>query len=248
MKVLPFEGAQSLNEIYQSMELKMGLLRREKGETFKQVTPFVKCRDFLCDVHSATLAKKDFHIYGMNWIGSKDKVDWDTIRLVLRFPNNKTRDIWIASLDAIMHGIELNNGMEPSVPELLENGDVVCVGDKAWLSNALKFSLYTFLLRVMCYKLDPDKWIEQFCNKNTTDSAYLKSINRETLNRVLTDLSLLDTKEWCGLPWKDYPIQRIHHNSGFISVFGTHSEINYDYVKKNLHYQQMKEKGLQMYV
>jgi hypothetical protein len=231
------------------MELKMALLRKtEEVDVLEQVTPFVKCRDFLCDVHSSTLAKKDFHIYGMSWKGSKDSVDWDAIRLVVRFPDKKAKDVWMHNVFVLLHSIEAANVLDLTFFDSLENGDVTLVGDKFWLGNALKFSLYTFLLRVMCYKLEPNKWIEQFLKMNTTDSAYLASINKETLNRVLTDLSLLDTKEWCGLLWGKNSVSAVHHNSGFISVFGNHSEINYDTVKKNLHYKQMKEKGLTMYV
>ncbi len=238
----------NLSEIPQSMGNRYAILVPKTENELLQVTPTVKCRDFLCDVYSSGLQGVDFSIYGMSWNGTVDKVPMDRVRLLVSFPSEEIKKDFITNL-ALLHTIEKHNGITlTEIAEIDESTspELVVIGDAMWLGSVLLFSLYTFLLRVLCYKHDHNSdWIEEFSNKSFSDSRYMKDCPRETLNRVLNDLRSLvfPLNEWNGLTYAKDGTGRVHHNSGFVSVFSRHGEIRPDIVKQNSHYQHFVKLG-----
>ncbi len=250
MKVNIIRKAQvGLAEIGQSMGNRYAILTPTQTKNqFTQVTPTVKCRDFLCDVYSSGLQGSDFSIYGMSWKGSVDKVPMDKVRLLVSFPSEEIKKDFISNL-LLLHAIEKHNNVSPTTIDEIEGSaspELMVTGDAIWLGSVLLFSLYTFLLRVFCYKHDHNSdWIEEFSNKSFSDSRYMKGCPRETLNKVLNDLQLLvfPLDKWNGLTYAKDGTGQVHHNSGFVSVFSKHSEINPATVKKNTHYQHFVKLG-----
>ncbi len=239
-KVIPFGKEGGLSQIYQSMALTIALAKPQDGG-FKVITKGVMCRDFLCDVYSATLQKKSFQIYGMSWKGDTESPDFDAVYLNLVFPSAEAKKDFDKNL-ALLHSIEGNNKIPETV--VYDTGGVTAfvVADKAWLQNVLLFSLYTFLLRAFSYKIKTKDWIKELGAAGTSDGQYIASIARETWDRILSDLSSIHTDEFCGLNFNNDGTGSVHHNSGFISVFGNHTELTAEIVKKNKHWRTMKER------
>jgi hypothetical protein len=250
-----------LAEIYQSMNLQMAILNKDSPTSYTKITPFVKCRDFMCDVFSFSKAKKDFAIYGMSFAGSKETPDMSGVYLLIKFPNAAAKKDFFKNLRHIRQ-IEDQNGYKPTTvlcegfldDKAVKNGHHLVIGDKRWLQNAMSYSLYTFLLRVMCYPIpnhddpdtfyDVDSWVYEVAKQSTSDGKYVASIPLDTWEAVLLDLSKLKTDAFCGLDPHKHSVGEIHHNSGFISVFGHHSEISPATVKKNEHWKEMQARGL----
>jgi hypothetical protein len=238
-----------LAEIYQSQTTKQALLRKDSETSFTRITDFVLCRDFLVDSYSYAKAGKDFGKYGFSFKGSQKQPDWTGVYIQMRFQDAASKKQFLTHLEQIIHTIEGANGYDlTEVREIKGSDDLVAIGDKRWLQNCLSFSLYSLLLRVCCYTFDATKdWIKVFSAMDSSDSKYISSVNRKTLDTVLADLSVLNTKNFCGFDVEKENTGVIHHNSGFISVFGSHSEISPSTAKRNPHWQEMKKRGLEMH-
>lgn len=239
---------QGLAEIYQSCKLKMALLRKVSDDEFERITPFVMCRDFLTDVFSYSTAKKDFAIYGMKFHGSKESADFSGVYLLLAFPDDKTQQELETNL-VNLNEVELTNGMSPSSLTKVDKFQYVLQGHVGWVQNCILFSLYTLLIRSFCNPIPKKKdWIMSLGKiKDNTDSALIASVNPSTWKKIFENLSSIHTKEFCGFDPTKADIGTIHHNSGFISVFGQHREITWRVVRNNSHWQEMKERGFEMH-
>lgn len=234
----------SLSEIYQSKATKFALLKQlsDASDSYEQITPLVQCRDFIGDVYTSTTQKAFFGIYGMSWDGTKESPDTDAIKLLVKTPDAASKANLIANARFI-HAIEDANSIPRS--QIIDNtgNELVIFGDKRWLTNVLYVSLYTFLWRVMCYEIKTEDWVAEIGAQSHSDSRYLASIKKETWSKILANLSLIDTPEFCAMSVASN-VSAVHHNAGFISTFGTHSEISYATVKSNPHYQLMITRGI----
>lgn len=241
--------SQNLAEIYQSMTCKQALLHKKEDKHFERITAYVLCRDFLVDSYTYAKAKKDFGIYGFHFKGSKESPDYSGAHILMHFPNKTAKKCFDENLE-ILHGIEENNDFKKTI--IHENSDkemeYVVVGDKKWLTNCLMFSLYSLLLRAFCYNISEKKeWYISFGKKDSSDSKYVKSVDESIWKKLTKDISfLMDAPGFCGFSPSDVSVGTIHHNSGFISVFGNHSELNTETVKTNKHWKHFKELGLKL--
>lgn len=233
----------SLAQIGQSMQLRMAVLKRVPDQattTYEQITPHFLCRDFAGDVYTASYQKHNFSIYGLSWDGTKESPDMDFLNLNLLFPSKAVKEVFLKNI-RFLHEIEDRNNIPRT--QYFDNGDAngIIIADKRWLNNVLHVSLYTFIVRALCYTITKADWIKDIADGSSSDSAYMKSIPRDLLDKVLGDLKLLETKEFCALQLKD-GVGLVHHSAGFISTFGRHTEINYGVVKVNPHYLELKER------
>ena len=239
---------QYLSEIYQSMQVRQALLHKISDTEYERITPFILCRDFLTDVYTFSQAKQDFSIYGMSFKGSTQSPDWDKVYILLRFPDKKAREN-LYQHSIILFSLEHNNKIYPhtEIYDISELESLV-VGPREWLKSCLTFSLYTFLLRAFCNEFiaSSTNWWIAFKEKLGIDAGYTNSINPETWETILNNLSILYTDEFCGFPvsTEHNNLHRIHNNSGFISIFGRHTEINPLHVRDNKHWQIMQQKGI----
>lgn len=243
-----------LAEIYQSMGTQMALVRRISDTKFEKISPFVKCRDFLVDSYSFSTVKKDFGIYGFSFEGSTEPLDWDACRLLVKFQGDETRALFDKQFLPLVHQIEKANNFDTlsSVLECDMKNCVVVIADKRWLQNCLHFSMYCLFPRIACYdvKADPnnvEKWLAAMGKVSASDGKYVESIDKKTWHRLCTSLKDLETENFCGFDPATAYVGTIHHNSGFISVFGSHTEISYSTVKENTHWGLMKERGFVMH-
>jgi len=237
----------SLAEIYQSMRTTQALLRKITDCEYERITPFVLCRDFLVDAYTFSKAKKDFQIYGFSFKGATEQPDTTGIYLLLKFDQAATRAAFNQHLP-ILQELEQNNHIPLTETHIISETENLVVGDKTWLKSCLTLSLYTFLLRAMCYEFagygPQQSWDQVFAKLKTSDARYVASVHPSIWQKLMTDISFLYTDHFCGFDPAVDSVSTIHHNSGFFSVFGSHTEINPRAVKQNKHWQQMQQKGL----
>lgn len=239
-----------LGEIYQSIDLELALLRKDNPNEFTKITSFVHCRDFLVDSYTYSLSKQDFGIYGFSFKGSTESPDWSGTYLLLKFPDRDTYNNLQKNIK-YLHQIEDLNMIPRTRIEDADEGSVV-IGSSMWLSNCLYFSLYTLLIRLACIDVsepeDYQEWIEKLSEleEDHTDCAYIASIPESSLTKVLQDLRSIETDSFCGFDPKKHSVYEIHHNSGFVSVFGNHTELSKLTVKKNEHWMIMKDRGFKL--
>ena len=241
--------SQDLAEIYQSMTVKQALLRGSEG-VYERITPFVLCRDFLVDVYSFSRAKKDFGIYGMEFKGSKEQPEHHSLPVILRFPNTVAKKAFLEHVP-LLHKLEAHNKWPLTALYNVSELEIVAEGSIDWLGSCLLVSLYTFLLRALCYSFEGKsggwKWILDFGKLQGTDPRYAASIAAQAWEMIFDDLSNLRLKAFCGFDIATTETRTVHHNSGFISVFGYHTELSQAAVRRNAHWKHMQEQGIATY-
>lgn len=240
-----YPGDDYLSEISQSMPVNLCLLERNDEKTFTEITTYVQCYDFLCDAYSSSIEKVDFGIYGFKWEGSKRSPDSTGIYLGVRFPNAATRATFLKNIH-FLHAIEEKNGFPLTEFHSIGDNCGLSIGSTKWLANCLTLRLYLFLFRAFSYDLKTNDWITELSDKDFTDSQYVKNLERESWDKILSDLSSIATDYFCGMSFKADGTGAVHHNSGFFSTFSTHREINTAVVKKGKHWQEMKKRGFKL--
>jgi hypothetical protein len=242
-----------LAEIGQSMSTQQAILiQGSTPDELIKTTPFVKCRDFLVDSYTCALANKPGSVWGYHFDGKKETLSWDHVRLLVKFHKPEHRQNFEKQFLWAVHQIEKQNNIPLSEVHECDMKDcLVILADKRWLENCLTFSMYCFFPRLACYNVPESKsveaWLAKLANQKTSDGAYVKSIAMSTWTKLVRNLDLLKQDSFCGLdPVKD-GIHAVHHNSGFISVLGSHSEMSKSTVMKNSHWQTMTTRDVELY-
>jgi hypothetical protein len=202
------------------------------------------------DVYTFSHAKRDFSIYGMEFKGSTQQSEQTCLPVLLKFPDHKCKANFLNHLP-ILFDLENHNHFQQSRILEVNELELIAEGEPKWLFNCLTVSFYTFLLRALCYQFETIinnwKWILEFRKLTGTDPKYAQSISEQAWERILNDLEVLRAEGFCGFDAKNDDIRPIHHNSGFISVFGWHSELSPARVRSNKHWQLIKAKGIPLY-
>jgi hypothetical protein len=241
-----YNGKGGLAEIYQSMVVKLALLKKtDTLGVFDQICPFVQCYDFLCDAYTATKEKIKFGIYGFSWDGTTKEPEYDGVYLIIKFPNTVAEADFNKNIH-FLHDIEDKNKIERT--KFVKTDDLTgfIKGSKDWLNNCIKLRLYLFFFRAFSYPLKTDDWVTELGGQEYSDSSYIKNLNRESWDRILNDLTSIHTDFWCGLEMKN-KVGAVHHNSGFFSVFSKHSEMSPKTVRENKHWITMKDRGFKLF-
>lgn len=245
-KVTPFKAVVGLAQISQSMDVQMCLMMKEDDASYKEVTPYVKCYDFLVDSYSASKEGHNFSIYGFSWKGKERTPDLENVNLNIRFPSKEVKETFKANLH-FLHEIEAKNNIPLTV--FYDTGDNtgIAIGHKEWLQNCIKLRLYLFLFRGFSYKFTTSDWITELGANGSSDAEYVRNLPRPSWDRILNDLTSIHTDFFCGLSFSKDGTGGVHHNSGFFSTFSYHTEMNPDTIKKGKHWQVMKERGFALF-
>jgi hypothetical protein len=239
----------NLAEIYKTGSLlQMALLKPRKDGSYDQLHCLVTCKDFIGDIYRASMKKENINFYGMAWNGKNKEPDSANINLMIKFPKDNMRASFLQNF-VLLRTIEGDNGVEKSMLHETEDKDVfVVIGGSYWLSNIVKLSFYLFFLRLLGAGVSIKKDVAELyeSEENQPDIKGLKSIPMETFDKLCKNLNLINFKEWDGLAKSEFGshARTFHHNSGILSVFGTHCEVNYAVVTKNAHYVEAKKAGL----
>lgn len=188
-----------LNEIHQDMNLRFAILDRN----YQQLNLPAKCRDFLGDFIWSRITGNPVKIYGMQYSFKETPYDIETTRFSLSFPN----DVSFINFKENFH-IFTEMEREYSIPEskLLTctvKKMLVIESDKVWQSACWKLSLYTFLLRLLCYKEGEAL--------GSPDYSYNSTLTKSRKHNLMTNI--FNEEDDC-LP----DLHNNHNYTGFISV------------------------------
>jgi len=249
LKINPFPEMQGLNEVYQSMDLKYAFLKRVGDEEYSECNPLAKCRDYLHDIVNANLTKGTFSIYGMSYSAQKFPIDLDVTRFGLKFPSEADKKTFLENFQELI-SIETSNDLLAS--KIMETDKplyLIVEGDAFWMTNTVLLNLYTYLLRVLCYKNNGPTMLESLENSGATnESNYLQCIGRDRLEKILTQLGSFKTDTFCGYS-EEMGTRDLHDFSGIVSFFGKPQNYQCKYSvaqcsSNNAHYKYFKDQGL----
>lgn len=221
-KIKKFENVGSnLSEIFQSVEIKFSFGRIIGPGEVEQVHEFVKCRDFLGDVIYAHKNDVTTSIYGMTFDPKKQAIHDDHLVLLLKFPSKDMVKTFRANTEIIDQCNRNNKVMPMGIEETEDDKILLTFSDRAWQRNMPLLSYYTFLMKVMGYKLDkPENWMAELAawNNSTTEREYVKLIPIVHQKHLYKDAVSIFLGDTCvhGLNTKN--IIDIHNGSGFYSI------------------------------
>ena len=223
-KLNAYKNTLNLCEAGQTIETRMAYVHKEKNGTYTQLHDTVKCRDYLGDVLFAEEQKRTVTIYGFSWNGNKQKIDKSRTRLMIDFRGKlDMMHQFIENLE-IFNRIERQHKLIKSFVEVVDNRDttLILTGSSFWLKSVFTISLYSFLIKVCCYKFKDNKnWLEEMKAFGGVDSGYVKQ-TQQVLQFYIDNLKKIVYKlpsviGLTAVAAKNTETNQVHNYSGFVS-------------------------------
>lgn len=225
-------------EIGQSLDVKFSFVKRKDKNTYTNMFNPVKCRDFLGDCLDAIQHQKVNNIYGFTFDGKKNKIYKSKTFLSLHFPNVESKQIFLnQSWLLTIYSMDQAEVGDVYVTDIPDQNIVLVEASKFWQSSIAAMSLFTFLIKCLCYKLDMagksvfdvirdievdyKNWDNTIIKVQTTEAQHIKNIDSNKIVFFLENIKKL-TKGLPNVSGYDSPknISTVHNNSGFISILG----------------------------
>ena len=216
-----------LSEIEQSLPLRFSFAHWDEKDEVEQLHDWVRCRDFLGDVLWANKYKNEVSIYKFKFNPKETKINPDRLEMLIKFvkgtKNNFKNQIHL------LNTIEEKNGFAPTCFYEIDQSHRLIVADKIWQSSVFMISLYTYLLKCICYTLKEEGNIFSGFTLHTTEGGYYSRIN-PAIHQILPHLQQIANKikYVTGFPHEtelNNISYEIHNNCGFVNVIQYHKEI-----------------------
>jgi hypothetical protein len=243
LKFLPYwdKVNHDLSEIYQSVEIKFSFATVNDNNEVTRCHDWVKCRDFLGDVIMTAYTDKKTNIFGFSYNNKKNPpIDKQNTTLLLKFPNDKTRDFFLGN-QFLLDKYNKINHLSPTSYIATEDPLVyLSIGDPFWQKNFVTISVYTFLMKCMGYNVQlTDDWKKQIpsVDFDSPESRYIRETGGK-LDILLENCYniFVDSTEIHGYENSNVDEYQIHNNSGFYTMLrfqvshNTLQQRYYDYV------------------
>jgi hypothetical protein len=161
----------------------------QSNEEVEQRTCFYTCRDYLGEIVYASHTGQTLR--NITYNPTTTPIEKEYVCLIMNFGTPVKKRNFVNHIKEL-HAIEEKNGWQLTDLTECDNGKIVICGDKRWMANLFLFSVYTFLLKVLCnpYK---DTWEtgvvgnESVYYQRTADFFPWILNNLETLTTVSKD-------------------------------------------------------------
>ena len=191
-------------EIFQSLDIKFSMLKKDKEDEYTQVHTAIKCRDFLGDCVWSRKTKLLGSIYGFSYSFAKAPYELNQLCLSLTFPNKNSLQMFKENFKFINEKDTQAKVQQSSFFETDCPLSLIVIADKAWMSSVWKISLFTFYLKLISYKTPQDA--------QEPENIYLAIFTKEIEEKLL---SFVATEEHEVLA---DDINTAHNFSGFVSI------------------------------
>lgn len=198
----------------------------ENGD-YEGVSYFSVCRDFLGDTVCADAFKNESSIYGFTHNGETHPLYQTKTILGMRFPNQSIRNQFYVNIQRYKKWIgALANTSRKTINVSFPDDDLTAVveADKMWQQTTVGISLFSFILKGLCWDFEEDyeNLFEAIANTQVEMDSPTKEANYALgYEKQLTAL-LLSIKELTaqhkyphGYDQQDQHISKVHNNSGF---------------------------------
>lgn len=157
-------------------------------DTYEQITPFCRCRDFFNDLILKNQLKEDFIVYNFKYLQELKQRDEDFTLFALSISNKQEYNNFLINIKRYLPQIELTNKINPYELIIPENSKSIIIikADKYWQSHPLILSFFTFILRCFCYTFDNN---QDNLYTNVLNSTYKIQFNVNEI-KYLNDIDL----------------------------------------------------------
>ena len=221
----------SLTEVGQSRSVRFALAEyNDEKQKLQQLHLSVKCRDYFAEILHGSVTKKDYLMYGFKWEGSKYQLNPEKTGIMVFIGNKEQRQSFVDNFETLVEWEKFTGfGTLPELHDVdKEPSDhemyfVKC--DPKWFSNTFTISLFTLLLRCLCYPkvksmfpVELAKSLPPGNDQNLLNS--IASVAKVEAEMVFTDpkFLFLDNNDG-GLGWGNSPGTSLIHDYGGIYSF-----------------------------
>lgn len=235
--IIPQDLDLNLCEDSQTLRLQFFFVSKNEDDTYKQITPYIRCRDFLNDTLYCIENKKDFNLYGYRFRGPEFKRNLNTLYLCIKFEdynennkiqfdeyNNFTNNFYYLRAFETLYNLDTKTHYENTNVE-----DVIMIKHNPfWSQNTVIFSVFTYILRCCCYEVKGNfwdfikksthfykNWDNDFEEKNTTDAELILYIENHKLKYFISNLDILDINSKLNTLYF-HNSSSIHEQLGFV--------------------------------
>jgi hypothetical protein len=218
----------NLAEIYQKHRIMFAYLNKLGASKYKQIHEFVLCKDFLGDAIYANKYKEIIHVYGFRFDGTKDKLDSDKTRLIIKLTK-------AADADNFEDNIQILNNIEKQLKfssktkyYFIQNKKYILIlGPKEWQSKVFLISMYSLLLKMLTYKIiDKENWVEEFIGnyRLSDETERIQAVNLSIFIQKTPMILKKYPSLVCGYEQHEdqVGIYQVHNSTGIVSVFNSY--------------------------
>jgi hypothetical protein len=198
-----------------------------EGEDYKAISYWSVCRDFLGDVVCASTFGTTANIYGFSHDGKKDPLYEKATLLGMKFPNQESLYTFLKNLTAYKKFIttKAQTSRKTITYQIMDDGlTIVVIADKMWQKTTVGISLFSFLLKGMCWDFDEtyENLFDAIAYTEVEIDSPTKEANYALKNEKLLTMLLENIKQLTDL--HKYPhgyeeqeqyISTVHNTSGF---------------------------------
>lgn len=236
MKFVQSVFKDQLAEIGQQLNIRVAFVVQRKDGHYTNAHPFVKCRDFLGDTLYALETKQSFSIYGFKFNPKVQSIYSKYTRFVWEFPNKEAFINFKTQLHRV-NDYEKVNKLRKTTFKIVKTDKkkiyVITTGSNFWKKSVFNISLYTFLLKSLGYKLDPQlsllaaieqttvqytTWDGTVQQRRTNEADYASKAGAK-LHTVLVKLRAVNKNLPSVIGTKDeYTTHNVHYHCGFVAT------------------------------
>ncbi len=141
---------QKLEEEEQNIKTKFFFVEKQEDYTYTQITPYIKCRDFLNDVLYCITFNTKIHVYSFKY--ESNNTQKDTLFLSLKFCSKKAVEEFKENFNYILKFETLYKFSTYTTYEETNTPTVLLIKHNPfWFSNTLTLSFFTFILRCLSH-------------------------------------------------------------------------------------------------
>lgn len=219
-----------LTEVGQSRSTRFALAEYDdEKQVLEQLHLSVKCRDYFAEVLHGSVTKQKYLMYGFSWDGTKFQVKPEKTGIMVFISDSEQKKNFLDNFNALVEWEKFTNfGKLPELHEVDGQASSLFVKcDPKWFSNTFTISLFTLLLRCLCYPnvkslfpTDLVKVLPYGNDKNLMDSIVKYSLAEAEMVFKDPKFLILDNDN-NGLGWGNSPgTTLIHDYGGIYSFFG----------------------------
>lgn len=218
----------NLSEIGQSRSTRFAFAEYDdKKKEIAQLHLSVKCRDYFAEVLHGSAVKKSYSMYGFRWEGNKYQIDPSKTGIMVFISDVSQFYNFRNNFQSLVDWEKFTGfGVLPELHEVDGQASSLFVKcDPKWFANTFTISLYTLLLRCLCYPNIKSLFPQEMFNSLPSGQDKHLINNMLTLSKDKVETVFKDPKylildnENNGLGWGASPSTTTIHDSGGIQSF-----------------------------
>lgn len=198
---------------------------------YKELHPPVMCKDYLGDAFWSEKTKKDVDVYGFKWTPGQLSLKRETYAISLNFDKKKDADR-IANISSLINKWDQALGFEKTkILETSKSKTFVMVVDRRWMTQPMRVSLLTLLVRIGVAYEKPDQHPADFLKEVGTGELEIVADKDSDMARTVAEYcrKIFDSGKFPKQTYAQYDsYYGVHNGSGICAMARDGEEYYHD--------------------